>query len=327
MDTFSAPDGHDTWKAENQRGLALARAGEWREADAMFEHALQLLDVSDGALLDAADRDDARAKLLSNRAIVSYKDGRLDDARRFAERSCALRVSLQGEDSLSVARARNDLATILGGLGEPDQALSLLERAVASVERKLGDRSAHLVPLYQNSARILGAAGRVRDAETYLGRLRSLLAALRGSSAMSIAEESESDDILSGAAFDLVDPPPPTLNTLPQKSKFERGTNKLGFDIEYGIPVDQLRSKTEPMLASIPEPGAPPDASANANAAPDGDGTTSDVNSRAMRGIGGPRTGRAQLADAGRVQLLLVILVFFAAGIAAEYFLSPLLQR
>ncbi|MEP6834923.1 MAG: tetratricopeptide repeat protein, partial [Gemmatimonas sp.] len=165
----------DAWRAFNAEGLALAHQGRWVDATRVFEEALAVFDVPDveGRVTSVA-KDDARARLMLNIGQCQFHLGAFEESRRFAERSCALRVSLYGEESLVVARTRGDLAVILGASGHTDEAMSLLERAVLAVERKRGDESAHLLPLLTNAARLLARSAPDR-ARPYISRLKALL--------------------------------------------------------------------------------------------------------------------------------------------------------
>ena len=117
----------------------------------------------------SAAHDDIRARLLLNIGQCHFHTGSFPESRRFAERSCALRVALYGEDSLVVARTRGDLAVILAASGHSDEAMSLLERAVLAVERKRGGEIAHLLPLLNNAARLLARSAPDRAGRTSRG--------------------------------------------------------------------------------------------------------------------------------------------------------------
>jgi tetratricopeptide (TPR) repeat protein len=243
MDRFGARSNAQlAWDEANRRGIALARAGEWLEADAAFHDASVLLDAASADQALARDERDAmRAKLYTNRANACFHASRTDEARRFAERSCALRVSVHGEDSLSGARARADLATILGAIGQTEEALSLLDRAMLAVECKLGMQSAHLTPLLRNRVRLLVLTGREQEAEEAATRLAQLTDALRSIERSIELDIADDEMTLSGATFDLVEPPPPTLSTLPNLRSSAARENLWGFDVEYGIPQEHHR--------------------------------------------------------------------------------------
>jgi tetratricopeptide (TPR) repeat protein len=167
----SARSERDGWMDDNTRGLSLAAAAEWDEAAEAFAAAADVLarrapDVSS---------HDALALILGNLAQACFRAGRTDDALQHAQRACALRVALTGEDAMPVARARMDLAVMLGAAGRLDEAQALLQRAIAAVELHVGDEDARLVVMLENAARLALAAGAPANAEPLLLRLHALL--------------------------------------------------------------------------------------------------------------------------------------------------------
>jgi hypothetical protein len=159
------------WREDNTRGLSLAALAEWDEAAAAFAAAADVL------ARRAPDNSshDALALILGNLAQASFRAGRTDDALEHAQRACALRVALTGEDAMPVARQRMDLAVMLGAVGRLDEAQALLHRAIAAAERHVGDDDARLVVMLENAARLALAAGRPANAEPLLRRLHRLL--------------------------------------------------------------------------------------------------------------------------------------------------------
>ena len=163
------------WTHLNAEGLTLADRKQWADATRAFEQALAVVEGLDAdSTVTLVAHDDIRARLLLNIGQCHFHTRSFEESRRFAERSCALRVSLYGEHSLVVARTRGDLAVILAASGHTDEAMSLLERAVSAVERKRGAASAHLLPLLTNAARLLARATPER-AQPYVARLKALL--------------------------------------------------------------------------------------------------------------------------------------------------------
>ncbi|WP_309673163.1 tetratricopeptide repeat protein [Gemmatimonas sp.] len=161
----------DGWMDDNTRGLSLAAAADWDEAAEAFAAAADVLarrapDVSS---------HDALALILGNLAQACFRAGRTDDALLHAQRSCALRVALAGEDAMPVARERMDLAVMLGASGRLDEAQALIQRAISAVERHVGDEDARLVVMLENAARLALAAGVPANAEPLLLRLHALL--------------------------------------------------------------------------------------------------------------------------------------------------------
>ncbi|QJR34660.1 tetratricopeptide repeat protein [Gemmatimonas groenlandica] len=167
----SARSERDGWMDDNTRGLSLAAAADWDEAAEAFAAAADVLarrapDVSS---------HDALALILGNLAQACFRAGRTEDALLHAQRSCALRVALAGEDAMPVARERMDLAVMLGALGRLDEAQALMQRAISAVERHVGDEDARLVVMLENAARLALAAGVPANAEPLLLRLHALL--------------------------------------------------------------------------------------------------------------------------------------------------------
>ena len=163
------------WREYNSEGLSLAQEGQWAQATHAFVQALAAVEANEpSSAVTPVAKDDVRARLLLNIGQCHFHTGAFEEARQLAERSCAIRVSLYGEDSLVVARTRGDLAVILAASGHADQAMSLLERAVSAVERKRGEESAHLLVLLTNAARLLARSAPDRAA-AYVARLKALM--------------------------------------------------------------------------------------------------------------------------------------------------------
>lgn len=169
----SARAERDGWMDDNARGLALAAAADWNEAAEAFAAAA---DAMARRAPDARSHD-ALGLVLSNLAQACFRAGRTREGLAHAQRACAIRVALLGEDALPVARARMDLAVMLGSVGRLDEAQALLQRATAAVERQAGDDDARLVVMLENAARLALAAGTPANAEPLLLRLHALLGA------------------------------------------------------------------------------------------------------------------------------------------------------
>ena len=161
----------DEWMLDNARGLAFAGAADWSEAAEAFAAAADVL--ARQAPDDSAH--DALALILGNLSQACFRAGRIDDALRYAQRSCALRVAIAGEDALPVARAFMDLAVMLGSVGRLDEAQALAQRAIAAAERHVGDDDARLAVIVENAARLAMAAGAPAKAEPLLHRMHALL--------------------------------------------------------------------------------------------------------------------------------------------------------
>jgi tetratricopeptide (TPR) repeat protein len=161
----------DEWMRDNARGLALAAAADWSEAAEAFAAAADVVARQDPD--DSAH--DALALILGNLSQACFRAGRIDDALRYAQRSCALRVAIAGEDALPVARGFMDLAVMLGSAGRLDEAQALAQRAISAAERHVGDDDARLAVIVENAARLAMAAGAPAQAEPLLQRLHALL--------------------------------------------------------------------------------------------------------------------------------------------------------
>lgn len=172
MDSDAARTVTQGWKEDNARGLALAAESEWAEASEAFAGAA---DALARALPADTTAHEPLAMVLGNLAQAYFKAGRLDDAIQQAQRTCALRVALTGEDGMPVARARMDLAVMLAAGGRLDEAMALVQRAIASIEHRVGDEDARLAIVLENAARIALAAGAPANAEPLLLRLHALL--------------------------------------------------------------------------------------------------------------------------------------------------------
>ena len=167
----SARSERDGWMDDNTRGLSLAALAEWDEAAEAFAAAADVL----ARRAPDASSHDALALILGNLAQACFRAGRTDDALLHAQRACALRVALTGEDAMPVARERMDLAVMLGATGRLDEAQALAQRAIAAVELHAGDEDARLVVMLENAARLALAAGAPANAEPLLLRLHGLL--------------------------------------------------------------------------------------------------------------------------------------------------------
>ncbi len=234
--TTSEPHAHRTrepWHDANARGLALANDGEWTSAAEVWRDAVEAV---------AADNDaesaDALALLLSNLAQACFRTGCIDDSIRHAQRACALRAALVGDDAVAVSRARADLAVLLAAADRADEGLNVIARALAGIELSAGDEDLRLASVLENAARIAIAAGQPSTAEPYLIRLHALLAAYEA--------PTDAADILlvrlaayrrATNSFHDVDcvvdaPIDESSNALPAH-------DVLGFRVEYGTPIEQ----------------------------------------------------------------------------------------
>lgn len=168
----NVPQTHERWQDHNRRGLAFAAAADWGEAADAFAIAAEALASDTGELTP----HEPLALVLGNLAQACFRAGRMDEALTHSRRACALRVALTGEDGMPAARARMDLAVILATANHRDEAMALIQRAIAAVERHAGEEDPRLAVVLENAARIALSVGAVANAEPLLLRLHALLA-------------------------------------------------------------------------------------------------------------------------------------------------------
>ncbi|MCA2993279.1 tetratricopeptide repeat protein [Gemmatimonas sp.] len=167
----------DAWPHDNHRGLSLAEAGDWAEAAEAFASAADCLarSLPDARAVAGESHLEPLALVLGNLAQACFRLGRLDEALRHAQRACALRVAITGEDGMPVARTRMDIAVMLASGGRLDEATALIQRAIAGIEHRVGEEDERLAPVLENAARIALASGQPANAEPLLLRLHALL--------------------------------------------------------------------------------------------------------------------------------------------------------
>jgi hypothetical protein len=164
------PPARDAWQADNDRGLMLAADGDWSEALDAFASAADGLGRS-----PSPGGQEPLALALANLAQACFRVGRLDDAIQYQQRATALRVALTDEDSMPVARARMDLAVMLASAGQYDEAWTLMQQVIVSVEHGVGAEDTRLTIVLENAARIALASDNTAAAKPLLLRLHALL--------------------------------------------------------------------------------------------------------------------------------------------------------
>ncbi len=212
------------WREDNARGLDFADFADWELAAESFASAADIIATSEPMEPDAHD---VLALVLGNLANACFRAGRPDDAIRHAQRACALRVALVGEDAIAVARARSDLAVMLCAAGRADQARALIDRAISCVEQYAGEEDLRLVVLLENGARMAMAMSEPAPATPYLLRMHALLAShgvpttradvllarISALTPLTLVEQTNDDDADDDAANDdLFDPFQPEDN-------------------------------------------------------------------------------------------------------------------
>ncbi len=130
----------------NELGSMFHDRGEFAQAIDRYRRALDLLGDPSAAPVQAA-------VYINNRAHAHADRGEIDVALPLFERSLALRRSQLGDEHLSVALARHNLARALILSGRGDEAEELIEQALATRRSVLGDE--HPAVAYTASLRAL----------------------------------------------------------------------------------------------------------------------------------------------------------------------------
>lgn len=135
----------------NELGSMLHDRGQFAQAIDHYRRALELLEGQDASPVQAA-------VYINNRAHAHADRGELEVAVPLFERSLALRRSQLGDEHLSVALARHNLARALILSGRSDKADELIEQSLAVRRSVLGDE--HPAVAYTASLRALQAFSR-----------------------------------------------------------------------------------------------------------------------------------------------------------------------
>jgi tetratricopeptide (TPR) repeat protein len=122
----------------------------------------------------------AGAWLLDRAGTYLQVRARLPEARPLLERALAIAEAVHGPDHPEVAIRLNNLALILGGLGESAAARPLLERALAITETVYGPGHAAVASRLSNLATILGDLGEVAAGRPLLERALAINEAVHG---------------------------------------------------------------------------------------------------------------------------------------------------
>lgn len=136
---------------------------------------------------------------------------------------------------------------------------------------------------------------------------------LRTTPSSNVAVNINLDDAVDDAVFDLIEPPPPTLNTFPKPAATNAPPNPLGFEVQYGIPTqlhEPLQS-AETMEIERPRPaeGVPTPRSQSVIA-------PSTPVRAPIRAVGGVRRGSTQVVTPKMLRFILFALGAFSAGVA-----------
>ena len=201
---------------DNTVGLLLAKRGHPKEAQARYEHALELAQRELGpehpAVMTTLNQlgnlykqqgrfEDARkaleqvlairervvgkdhpdvASALNNLGNVYRTEDKLDDAKRMYDRALEIRIAALGPDHPEVGTSLNNLGTLYSEKGDELTAQTYFERALALWEKVYGKDSVELASVLANLGGTYNARGDHTGARAYYERARKLLEAAHG---------------------------------------------------------------------------------------------------------------------------------------------------
>lgn len=268
---------HQPWEDANRHAISLGALGRWADAVDAFDEALRLAPRF-------VEAPETHAVLRSNVAQALFHSGDTMSAIESARRSLAARlVCCDSEHDAPMARARADLAVYLAASGAVDEARVMLDSAMTAIETSFGDEDLRLCSLLENQARLALLSAQPATAEPALLRLHALLenagedvSRLDGLFALVARERREAaatpPDIAifpaaDAEALELIDDEPhgpmrsPNAQSILSEGLIEPGThstpasnthtNPLGFEVQYGVPVEMLSTSQRP--PTLPE--------------------------------------------------------------------------
>ncbi len=143
----------------NNLALALDAQAKYKEAEPLYQHALQIEEDAFGP------NDPAVAALLSNLADNKVQAGRYDEAEPLYKR--ALQIDEQGADinQVSIATVLHNLAVLYQDQGKYSEAEPLFKQALAIDEKTLGPDHPSVAKVLGNLAVLYQAQGRYSEAE------------------------------------------------------------------------------------------------------------------------------------------------------------------
>ena len=262
-----------TWEEANLHAISLSADGLWADAVDAFDEALRIAPRF-------VDAPEAHAVLRSNLAQALFQSGDTMAAIESARRSLASRlVCCDSEHDAPMARARADLAVYLAASGALDEARTMLDVATAAIETTFGEEDLLLRSLLENQARLSLLAGQPAAAEPALlrlhallenagedvGQLEALFAQVAAARRDVVAELQHASifPTVEDEEFDLIDDVPhepmrsPNAQSILSEGLIEPGThstpasnahtNPLGFEVQYGVPVELLSESQRPL--------------------------------------------------------------------------------
>ncbi len=277
---------HQPWEDANLHAISLGADGRWADAVDAFDEALRLAPRF-------VESPETHAVLRSNLAQALFHSGDTMSAIESARRSLAARlVCCDSEHDAPMVRARADLAVYLAASGAVDEARAMLDSAMTAIETTFGDEDLRLCSLLENQARLALLSAQPATAEPALLRLHALLEnagedvsqldrlfALVAQARREVSATPPDIVIFPAAAeqaLELIDDEPhgpmrsPNAQSILSEGLVEPGshttpalntqTNPLGFEVQYGVPVEMLSDSQHPLarpenaLAAGPTP-------------------------------------------------------------------------
>jgi tetratricopeptide (TPR) repeat protein len=137
--------------------------GNVARSEALFQEALPIE-------RELYPRDTQLARTLSGLASLSMREGKADQAIRFAEEALQIVLKAEGENSLDTALAYANIAEAHRVQGQPDRALPLFRKSRAIYERLLGPEHPRVSSVMTQEGLLLLSSGKVAMAEDLLAR-------------------------------------------------------------------------------------------------------------------------------------------------------------
>ncbi len=182
----------DAWEGLVAAGQTAFQAGDYAEAEAKFDAALEIAETF-------SELDTRLATTLNNIAAVHYIKGDYVAAGPLFRRALSIRERSLGRDHVEVATSLNNLAAVYRKEGDLIAAVPTLERALAIRESALGEGHPSTLVVLENLAGLHRDLGQDAPAETLL---RLSLDRRQASGERDAAAESEILERLAGIQQD-----------------------------------------------------------------------------------------------------------------------------
>jgi tetratricopeptide (TPR) repeat protein len=143
---------------DNTMGTAFIALGEYGSAEKHLERALATYDRIRGA----QHRDTVGARM--NLAVLRFRQGRLDEARKLHEANLEIQRQTQGPEHPDTLKTINNLANVFMAQGRYEETRQLLEANLPIVRRVIGAEERQTLNTTMILARAYSALGRYDDA-------------------------------------------------------------------------------------------------------------------------------------------------------------------